>query len=221
MEINPYSALSSVGQAAADSQSIADNFETFLTLLTTQLRHQNPLDPLDTNEFTSQLVQFTEVEQAVKANKNLETLMQLAAGSVFTSTLGYLGTEVTAAGSTATLSGGAAQWNYNAAAASQQATFSIYDSSGRLVYEETRSISEGEGTYTWNGIQSDGTTAPDGAYDLVIKAVDSQGYQISVSTAVTGIVDGVDLSGSEPILTVGGREIKLYEITAIKTPSGG
>ena len=68
IEFNPFSALSDLGGSSKDRLAIADNFDTFLTLLTTQLRHQNPLDPLDTNDFTAQLVQFTQVEQTIKQN---------------------------------------------------------------------------------------------------------------------------------------------------------
>jgi flagellar basal-body rod modification protein FlgD len=216
--ISPYSALSTIGRSAVDSASIAENFDTFLTLLTTQLKNQNPLDPLDTNQFTQQLVQFTQVEQSVKANENLELLMQLVAGNTINSTIGYLGKEVTASGATATLTGGTAEWGYSAVASSEEATFTVFDAAGAQVYQEARPISAGDGVFTWNGTKSDGTAAMSGSYTLAISAKDSVGNQIAVTTGLTGVVDGVDMSGSEPILTVGGRQIKLEEVTAIKTP---
>ena len=95
IDINPLSALSSVGQVTNDRISIADNFDSFLSLLTTQLRNQNPLEPLDSNQFMQQLVQFTEVEQSIKLNENLGQLVQLSAANAITNMVSFLGGEVT------------------------------------------------------------------------------------------------------------------------------
>lgn len=168
VEINPYSALSSVGQSSNDKKTIAQNFETFLTLLTTQLRNQNPLDPLDTNQFTQQLVQFTEVEQSVKMNENLQTLNQLAAATTITNAVGYIGKHVTASGTASTLSQGTAAWQFELADDSPSTTFTIYDSTGQIVSTETRSAPAGENLYVWKGETNSGQMAPDGGYTLVI-----------------------------------------------------
>lgn len=218
VEINPYSALGSFGQAANDKKTIAENFETFLTLLTTQLKNQNPLDPLDTNQFTQQLVQFTQVEQSVKMNDNLETLNQLAAATTITNAVGYIGKHVTASGATSTLSQGRAEWQFELADDSSAATFTIYNSAGQIVSAETRPAPAGENLYVWKGETSTGEAAPDGAYKLVISAKDSSGNNLQVSLGVSGIVDGVDMSGSEPVLTVGGKQVRFDEISSVSTP---
>src|SRR5579864_8816966 len=111
----------STAQAAGvvGSQQLAGNFNTFLQLLTTQLQHQDPLDPLDTNQFTQQLVEFASVEQQVNMNTNLQTLISLQQTTEATSALQFLGSTVTASGNTATLSnatGSPATWSLNAAA---------------------------------------------------------------------------------------------------------
>src|SRR6202789_478055 len=77
------------------SQQLAGNYNTFLTLLTTQLQNQNPLDPLDSNQFTQQLVEFSSVEQQVNMNTNLQTLISLQQTSDATSAMQYLGSNVT------------------------------------------------------------------------------------------------------------------------------
>ena len=96
-----------------DNTEIASNFTTFLQLLTTQLKNQNPLDPLDTNQFTQQLVQFAGVEQQMSMNSSLSTLIALQQTNQTTSSLGLLGANVTVAGDAAKLSGGAAAWTFS------------------------------------------------------------------------------------------------------------
>lgn len=216
VEINPFSALTTVGQAGSDRKTIADNFETFLTLLTTQLQNQNPLDPLDTNQFTEQLVQFTEVEQSVKMNENLETLAQLSAANTITNAVSYIGKEVTIGGKSAQFDGSFATWDANFGASSQAATFTVLDSNGAAVYSETRPVQAGITTYVWDGRTSQGGQAPSGTYTLSVRADNGNGGSVPVTTASNGLVEAVDLSGSEPVLSVGGRQVRLDEITAIK-----
>src|SRR6187551_3440738 len=95
--------------------SLAANFTAFLQLLTTQLKNQNPLDPLDTNQFTQQLVQFAQVEQQMKSNDQLSTLVSLEKTAQSTAALSYVGQTVVVDGSTAQLKGGTASWAFNAA----------------------------------------------------------------------------------------------------------
>src|ERR1700745_1003382 len=106
------STLSSADQANLNNQ-IAGNFNTFLTLLTTQLQNQNPLDPLDTNQFTQQLVQFASVEQQINMNTQLQTLVSLQQTAQNSQALGFVGKTVTVSGSTAPLINGQAQWTFN------------------------------------------------------------------------------------------------------------
>src|SRR6478752_2194235 len=96
-----------------DAATMAKNFDQFLTLLTTQLKNQNPLEPLDTNQFTQQLVQFASVEQQIKSNTTLASLLQATKASTATNALGFVGTEIRADGATTKLSNGKAQWNLN------------------------------------------------------------------------------------------------------------
>lgn len=220
VEINPYSALSSLGSSTTDRISIAENFDTFLALLTTQLQNQSPLDPLDTNQFTQQLVQFTEVEQTVKQNENLESLIQLTAANTITNVVGFLGGEITLGGTTAELSGGTASWNYELASAAESATITVKDANGVPVFTTTGPAPAGKSTFLWDGRMDTGGTAPDGEYTLSVSAVDSTGTAIQVKTESSGIVDGVDFSGDEPILLIGSKKVKLDEIVSVKLPNG-
>lgn len=219
VEISPFSALSNLGQAANDRIAIADNFDTFLTLLTTQLQNQNPLDPLDMNQFTQQLVQFTEVEQSVKLNENLEQMVQLAAANTITSAVGYIGKEVTTSGTSAQFQDGRASWTVTLGADSPSTTFTVKNADGVPVYSQTGSVAGGSSVFTWDGQTNTGVIAPEGTYTLSVVAEDGDGGTITASTAASGIVDGVDMSGDEPVLLVDGWQVRLEDILSINAPA--
>lgn len=219
VEINPYSALSDLGSSSKDRLGIAANFDTFLSLLTTQLLNQNPLDPIDANQFTQQLVQFTEVEQSIKQNENLEKLIQLSAANTLTNIVGFLGSEVTLSGTNSELKDGTASWNYEIEGASDNMTISVLDSNGVPIFTTSGPGASGKSTFLWDGRTDAGTTAADGTYTLSITAVDGNGTALKVTTQVVGIVDGINFNGNEPVLLIGSLEVKLDEILSVKRPN--
>jgi flagellar basal-body rod modification protein FlgD len=200
------------------AQQLAGNFNTFLTLLTTQLQNQNPLDPLDSNQFTQQLVEFSSVEQQVNMNANLQTLISLQQTSEATSAMQYLGSNVTLNGSTAALSSSSpATWTLNSASPATGAV-TITSSTGQVAYTGTTSLNSGNNTYSWNGIGTNGVTWPAGQYTMAVKATAANGQTVTVSTQIQGTVSGVDLSQSPPQITVGGQD---YAISAIQSINSG
>lgn len=217
--INPFSALSNVGQAGQDRDTIAGNFDTFMRLLTTQLQNQNPMDPLDMNQFTQQLVQFAEAEQTVKLNEGMEQMVQLTAANTINNAVGYIGKEVTTSGSSAQLRDGQASWALTLADDSPEATITVENENGNAVYTETGPLSEGTQVFNWDGRTNTGGFAPDGTYTLSVVAGDGSGGTVETTTATSGIVDGVDMSGEEPVLLSGGWEIRLQDIESIKDPA--
>jgi len=203
---------------ASDSNSIAGNFNTFLTLLTTQLQNQNPLDPLDTNQFTSQLVQFSSVEQQLKTNDYLSSLVQSTQNASANAAVSYIGKTVTSSGVDSDLKDGQAAWSFNLPQAAN-VTVTIKDSSGNQVYSETGSLGQGLGQFNWDGTETDGSTAPDGTYSISIAAKNSSGAYVAASTESTGVVTGVDLTGTEPSLIVGSSTVKLSDVTSVRSTS--
>jgi flagellar basal-body rod modification protein FlgD len=222
MAVNPLAGSSGTNKTASSLDvtraGIADNFDTFLNILTTQLKNQNPLDPMDTNQFTQQLVQFTGVEQQLKTNTFLEALMNASQNSGKTDAVSYIGKEVTAAGTKADLKNGGASWAYNAEAAVSDAKVTIKDDKGNVVYSETGSLQKGAGNFLWDGYGSDGALRPDGTYTITIDGKNLAGRNVAISTSTVGVVSAVDFSGAEPILTVGSSKIKLSDVTAVKIP---
>jgi len=214
------SSTSSTAQAAgvAGSQNIAGDYNTFLTLLTTQLQNQDPLDPLDTNQFTQQLVEFSSVEQQVNMNSNLQTLISLQQTSEATSAMQFVGSNVSLSGSTATLAANSpATWSLNSPSPAT-AAITITNSSGQTAFSGNVSLNAGTQTYSWNGQGTNGVTWPAGQYTLAVSAAGANGQAVTVSTQVQGTVSGVDLSQNPPQLLVGGKG---YPISAIQSINGG
>lgn len=212
------SASNAAAANVAGSQQIGGDFNTFLQLLTTQLQNQNPLDPIDTNQFTQQLVEFASVEQQVNMNTNLQTLISLQQTSEATAAMQFLGSSVTLSGSAATLSATSpATWTLNSSAPAT-GNVTITNASGQTVYTGTTSLSAGSQTYTWNGQGTNGITWPAGQYTLAVTATGANNQSVTVSTQVQGTVSGVDLSQSPPQITVNGQD---YPISAVQSINSG
>jgi flagellar basal-body rod modification protein FlgD len=210
---NPNANAATVANAV-DNTEIASNFTTFLQLLTTQLKNQNPLDPLDTNQFTQQLVQFAQVEQQMKSNDQLSSLVSLEKSAQASTALAYVGATVVVDGSTAALTNGSATWNLNVTKPST-ATITISDSTGQNVFTGTAGVNPGTQTFTWNGRGNDGRIWPSGNYTLTATAVDASNQSVAISTEVQAVVDSVDLSQSPPVMSINGQNYTLDKIKRV------
>jgi flagellar basal-body rod modification protein FlgD len=200
--------------SAASKSTLAENFQSFLQLLTTQLQHQSPLDPLDTNQFTQQLVQFAQVEQQLKSNQQLETLVSLQKTAQQTQALGFVGTTVAVDGATTKLASGKATWSFTASKPAN-AMLTITNSSGQTVYSGRYTVQAGRQSFVWDGRDNTGTKWPDGAYKLSVTATDTSGQAVGVATEVEGVVESVDLTTSTPELSIGGDTFTLDKIKRV------
>jgi flagellar basal-body rod modification protein FlgD len=207
--------------SSANATEIAGNFTQFLTLLTTQLKNQNPLDPMDTNQFTQQLVQFAGVEQQLKTNDRLDSILSASQSASSASATSYIGKTVTADGSTSQLANGAAAWSLTPARAASKAVITILDSKNNVVATQTTSLAAGSQTYTWNGKTSAGLTAAAGNYSIKVSATDATGASVAVDTSLTGTVDEVDLSGTTPVLMIGSQKVPLSSVQTIGLSTSG
>ncbi len=212
----PPSLNSSSSSASAKSTTgIADNFQTFLTLLTTQLQNQNPLDPLDTNQFTQQLVQFAGVEQQLKTNDQLTSLIALQKTAQSTQALSFVGSSAIVDGSTTNLRSGSATWALGVSKPSTVAV-TISNSAGQAVYTGNFSMNAGDHqTFRWDGRGNDGTQWPDGAYTLSATATDASGQSVAISTEIQGVVDSADLSQDPPVLSIGGQNFTIDKVKKV------
>jgi flagellar basal-body rod modification protein FlgD len=219
-------AITSTGASAATGaaaktagKGIAQNFDSFLLLLTTQLRNQSPLDPLDTNQFTQQLVQFASVEQQLKSNATLSALLTTVKASTTSNAASFIGMQVTADGATTRLANGSARWVLNPARNASQAAITIRDKNGGVVATRTSALTAGAQTFTWDGKTSTGTTAPDGDYTITVAALDSAGQGVLVKTEISGRVDAVDMTGDTPQLVIGSIRVPLGSVKTLGLPA--
>ena len=195
--------------------TLAGNFQTFLTLLTTQLQNQNPLSPLDTNQFTQQLVQFAGVEQQLKTNDQLTSLVSLQQTAQSTQALTLVGKTAVVDGSTAALTNASATWKLGVATNST-VNISIANSTGQTVFTGSYSVKAGSNQpFIWNGKGNDGTQWSDGEYKMTATAADSAGNTVAVSTQIQGVVSSVDLTQSPPLLSINGQTYTVSQIKSI------
>jgi flagellar basal-body rod modification protein FlgD len=215
-------AASSSGSSTASSsnalasQQIAGNFQSFLTLLTTQLQNQNPLDPLDTNQFTQQLVEFAGVQQQLNTNDSLATLVSLQQTAQSTQALGFVGKTATVNGATAPMTSSVAEWELNFPS-DANATITISAANGQTAFTGNFNITAGNNQpFVWNGVGTDGTTKwPDGNYTISVTAKDTNNNTVAVSTQIAGVVNSVDLTQSPPLLSIGGQTYTVSQIQSI------
>jgi flagellar basal-body rod modification protein FlgD len=201
--------------ASATDGTLAGNFQTFLTLLTTQLQNQNPLDPLDTNQFTQQLVQFAGVEQQLKTNDQLTALVALQQTAQTTQALTFVGKTAMVDGKTTSLTNGAANWILGVKADST-VQVSIAGANGQTVFHGSYPVKAGDGqAFGWDGKGDDGTQWPDGKYTISVTGTDSSGNAVDVSTEVVGTVNSVDLTQTPPLLSIGGQNYTISQVKGI------
>ena len=215
-------ALTGLGLAGAGTNvptarsGLANNFNTFLTLLTEQLKNQDPLSPLDSTQFVSQLVQFSGVEQQINQNSKLESLINQNAASAATSAVGFIGKQADVLATTSDLKGGVARWTYATDPSAASTSILVKDAKGKIVYQGDGETGAGDHSFVWDGKDNAGRPLPDGAYDLEVSALDENGNIVpaSVSTSVT--ITGADFSGTEPALLAGDLRIAFADILAVR-----
>ena len=209
------SGSSGAAATALASSQIAGNFQSFLTLLTTQLQNQNPLDPLDTNQFTQQLVEFAGVQQQLNTNDSLATLVSLQQTAQSTQALGFVGKTAVVNGSTAALTNSTATWQLSIPTNSN-VNVTIANSSGQTVFTGNYPVTAGNNQpFIWNGQGNDGTQWPDGKYTMTATAADASGNSVAVSTQIQGVVSSVDLTQSPPLLSIAGQTYTVNQIRSI------
>jgi len=196
---------------------LATSFNTFLTLLTTQLKNQDPLSPLDSNQFTQQLVQMTGVEQQLASNDLLKQLVANT-GAGISQAVGVIGKNVTASSADAQLSGGKANWNYNLSRDATAVSIQVVDAKGNVVHAEAPSDNTaGDHAFTWNGKDMTGQQISDGGpYTLKVTAKDSTGTDVPNNVFLHGTVTGVEQdSTGKTLLTINGAKIPWSTVTSV------
>ena len=211
------------GQSAQTTQvgqqELSSNFSQFLKLLTTQMQNQDPMNPMDSSQFTQQLVEYSQVEQQLNTNTKLDNLTTLSMNSTLSLALGYVGKDITYTSADMNFDGATpVSISYNLPTTATTSIANIVDSTGNTIDTFPVSGTSGTNNISWDGKQSDGTTAPSGTYSLQIVATDATGAAETVTTAVTGLVHGVENQNGVPNLLVGSRAVPLGNVINANSP---
>jgi flagellar basal-body rod modification protein FlgD len=204
-------------KTALGRTSLAENFNTFLSLLTTQLKNQDPMSPLDSNQFTQQLVQMTGVEQQLNTNDLLKQLVGNTATGIATA-VSMIGKNVKAISDDANITGGKAQWIINVPAEATDAKIQIVDGSGAVLHVESLGdLKAGDHAFTWNGKDQTGKQLSDGGpYTLKVSATDASGASVGPINYVQGVVSGVEQSNGSTYLSINGGKVTADKVTSIQ-----
>lgn len=197
---------------------MASSTDTFMKLLTTQLKNQDPLSPLDSNEFTAQIVQMTGVEQQLLTNDLLAMMVGMSDGGL-AGAVDVIGKTVTAETDDAALEGGKATWTYDLSKNAANVKYEILNSAGQVVWSRTDpNVTKGDSkTLEWDGKASTGTQLADGGtYTLRVTATGAAGEKITTTTHATGVATGVELINGQTMVSVGKLKVPLGNVTSVK-----
>jgi flagellar basal-body rod modification protein FlgD len=220
MTISALQATTTAATRNRDGTKLAADFDGFLKLLTTQLQTQDPLSPMDAEQFTSQLVQFSGVEQAIRTNTQLESLVSLMQATQHTAALQFVGATVELDNGRTNLPlGGEAGIAYTLETPAAAVRITIVDGSGKTVRELAGPTGQGPQRITWNGVDDDRLGRPAGAYGVRIEALDAAGQPLPVSLATTGKVDALLQTEEGLVLSVDGRTYPLDAVRGV-LPAG-
>lgn len=208
------SASTSTTSTAASSWTAS--YDTFLQLLCTQLENQDPLDPMDSTEFVTQLVQYSALEQQISTNDKLESVLSALDSFSSSSAVSYIGRTVEAEADTVTVDEGeGATWTYDLESAADEVTLTITDADGNEIWSGSGETSSGSHTFEWDGCDADGDAVADGSYTLTVKATDASGTAVDSTTYIRGTVTGVDTSSGSTVLEIGDTEVDLDDVVRV------
>ncbi|MCJ8157704.1 flagellar hook assembly protein FlgD [Sphingomonas sp. LaA6.9] len=203
---------------AVPKATIAADFNMFLKLLTAQMQHQDPLDPMDTSEYTQQLVQYSQVEQSIQQTGKLDDILARIASQDMAQSSNFIGREARFDSPVAGLGSDPAKWTYFAERAPTSIVAKVTDANGNVV-SEAKLDAKAQGQYAWDGKKADGTRAADGAYTLSVTALDADGKAIPVTINSVATVKDVVTDGANVMLGVNGIRMPLSGLVAISAPS--
>lgn len=194
--------------------SLSNNYSTFLNMLMTQLKNQDPSSPMDTNQFTQELVEFSGVEQQINTNSSLSQLIQLTQGNAMLQSTGLVGHGVTLSGVGLPLQNGQAALTFTAPEGGP-VSIVVSNAAGAVVKTDTVSATTGTNSWSWDGTNTAGTQLPDGAYKVTVTGTDATGAQNALSYQTNGLVTGVSNSNGTVNLQMGGITAPINDVVAV------
>lgn len=225
----------SINTATATTGAISDakvfqnslGKEEFLKLLVVQLQNQDPLSPMESQDFSAQLAQFSSVEQLTNIDSNLEESIQtnVVLSQTINNTLAttLIGKQVTATGNRVQLiEGTPAAVSFELQTPAQEATVTITDSAGNVVRTlEGQNLGSGIQSLEWDGLDDDGVAVPEGVYSFSVKATDASGAEVVTQPLIRGIAGSLMYSGGTAFLRIGDLSVSFGDVLEISGGLGG
>ena len=214
-------ASGSTSKAGAAKEKLDQDLNRFLNLLVTQLKNQDPLDPMDANEFTSQLVQFASVEQQIYQNANLEKMLTIQQTNQVATMVDFIGNTIESAGNEVPLENGIAKSTYILDPAAGQTpvantiTITVQDSAGVTVYTTAGDVTPGQQEFVWDGKNNTGTAQDPGLYTVIVSAKDRADDPINIKQTVFGRVTGAGAEEGAVQLYMGNVVTSLDRVLSI------
>lgn len=219
MEVTPLATTQPSSGTEGATQRLTENFDDFLLMLTTQLQHQDPLSPTDATEFTNQLVQFSQLEQQINQSSKIEDLIAMQQAAEQLGAVSYLGKQVEVESDLTLLEDGNAAFAYQMPAGAVNASIGVFNAAGQLIKTFSADTAAGRHDVEWDGTDSQGVAQPDGAYTVVVSAVDEDEVPFeAIPVFFKGTADAVFQSEGETFVTVGPIEVPLDRILSVMSP---
>lgn len=204
-----------VAPGATAKSTIGADFNMFLKLLTTQMQNQDPLSPMDSAQYTQQLVQYSQVEQTVQQSGTLKDILASLSTQNMAQAAGFIGRDAEFNSAVSGLGATPARWSYSAPSALTSGTLSISDASGKVVDTRPIALDGSSGSYSWDGMLANGTKAPDGAYTLSLSAQNASGANVPVTVHGVGTVSGVTALNGVVSLGVNGVSMPISALLSL------
>jgi flagellar basal-body rod modification protein FlgD len=208
------SAASTTGGGTDALTSLSSNFSSFLNLLMTQLQNQDPTSPMDANSFTSELVEFSSVEQQINTNTSLTQLIQLTQAADVTQSSAILGKQVTVQSTEMPLQNGSGTLNFTAPTA-EPVSITVQNANGITLQQANVNATQGANTWQWNGTNSNGQQLPDGAYTVVVSGGGTGAAATSLPFTVVGTATGVTTANNSVNLQLGALSVPFTAVTSV------
>lgn len=214
-------ALSALATGSKSGVSNVD-FDTFLKLLVSQLKNQDPLNPMDGTQFTSQIAQFSQLEQTIKGNAQLEKISQQSDYSLQSLAVNSIGKEVLMPGNLGQLQDGGMDFGYKLAKPAAHVEVEVINASGQTVRIYEVDGKQGSHTISWDGKDDNGSQLTDGAYTLRMSATDFEGEKLPVDLYTYSVVSQVnnDGEGNITVETSDGRSAAFDDVLSIRASQG-
>jgi len=210
----PASASAAPAQSTDPLSSLSSNFGDFLNLLLTQLQNQDPTSPMDANSFTSELVEFSSVEQQINTNTSLGQLIQLTQAADVTQSSAILGKQVTVQSTQIPLQNGTGTLDFTAPSA-EPVSITVQDANGNILQQANVNAAQGANTWNWNGTNSNGQMLPDGAYTVTVTGGPVGTSPTAVPFTVVGTATGVTPHNDTVNLQLGALSVPFSSVTSV------